>query len=393
MKVLSLFDGISCGYEAFKRAGIPIDVYYASEIDKYAIQISEKNHPDIVHIGDVTKIKGTDYSDIDMLIGGSPCQGFSFAGKQLNFSDPRSKLFFEFVRILRECRPRYFLLENVRMKKEYQDVISAELGVSPIMINSALVSAQNRVRLYWTNIPNVGQPKDRHIRLKDIIINADTERDKSLCIDTSYYKGTTLPHYFSKHVRQLVAIAPEATKRGYCEIEEGECCDFTQIGNKICRGRKMTEKSNCLTTSFDFRQLVKCGAIRGRYQEYNRSEESRLPTTQMLELRKDEKTNTLTTVQKDNVLCKQLPHGSNRGFVKTLEKSPSMTISSWEQNNLVSTDYQYWRKLTPVECERLQTLPDNYTGGVSNSQRYKCLGNGWTVDVIAHIFSYIKEYE
>lgn len=169
MKILSLFDGISCWYVALERAGIKIDKYYASEIDKYAIEISKKNHPDIIHIGDVCNVNWADYKWIDLLIWGSPCQWFSVAGKMLNFEDPRSKLFFEFVRILKECQPKYFLLENVKMKKEWQDIISSALWVQPIEINSSLVSAQNRRRLYRTNIPNVSQPKDKWILLKDIL--------------------------------------------------------------------------------------------------------------------------------------------------------------------------------------------------------------------------------
>ena len=147
MNILSLFDGCSMAYQALKAAGLPITNYYASEIDKYSGQVSRKNFPNIIHLGDVCEVKGDALPDIDLLIGGSPCQGFSFAGKQLNFEDPRSKLFFEFVRLLGETRPRWFLLENVRMKKEHQDVITSYLGVEPIMINSTLVSAQNRVRL------------------------------------------------------------------------------------------------------------------------------------------------------------------------------------------------------------------------------------------------------
>jgi len=156
MNVLSLFDGISCGQVALHRAGIEVDKYYASEIEKYAIQITQKNYPNTIQLGDVTQIKGI--KDIDLLIGGSPCQGFSKAGKQLNFVDPRSRLFFEYVRILNEVKPKYFLLENVIMKQEYQDIISKYLGVEPIEINSALVTAQNRKRLYWTNIPGIQQP-------------------------------------------------------------------------------------------------------------------------------------------------------------------------------------------------------------------------------------------
>lgn len=169
MKILSLFDGMACGYEALQRAWIAIDKYYASEIDKYAIQIAQKNHPDIIQIWDVTQIKWEDYQDIDLIIGWSPCQWFSMAWKMLNFNDPRSKLFFEFVRLVKEIKPKYFLLENVKMKKEFQEVITEYLGVEPIEINSALLSAQNRKRLYWTNIKWITQPEDKGIFLKHIL--------------------------------------------------------------------------------------------------------------------------------------------------------------------------------------------------------------------------------
>lgn len=166
MRVLSLFDGMSCGQIALERAGIQVSEYYASEIDKHAIAVTKGNYPNTIHIGDVSNVKMT---QVDLLLGGSPCQGFSFAGKQLNFNDTRSKLFFEFVRILKEVKPKYFLLENVNMKKEFQDVISKALGVEPTIINSKLVSAQNRVRLYWTNIPDVDIPADKGVKLSDIL--------------------------------------------------------------------------------------------------------------------------------------------------------------------------------------------------------------------------------
>lgn len=170
MKILSLFDWIACWYEALQRAWIHIDKYYASEIDKYAIQIAKKNHSDIIEIWSVEEIQWKDFSDVDMIIWWSPCQWFSRAWKMLNFEDPRSKLFFEFVRLVKEIKPKYFLLENVKMKKEYEDIISEQLGVKPIEINSALVSGQNRKRLYRTNIEWVEQPKDKWIYLKDILI-------------------------------------------------------------------------------------------------------------------------------------------------------------------------------------------------------------------------------
>jgi len=308
---------MSCGQIALNNLGIKVDNYYASEVDKYAMQIAKKNFPNITHIGDVTKVIGSELPKIDLLIGGSPCQGFSFAGKQLNFDDPRSALFFEFVRLLKECKPKYFMLENVRMKQEFQDVISEHLGVKPIMINSALVSAQNRVRLYWTNIPNVVQPNDKGIVLNDIIEN--------IVVDTVKDTARNRKHYKELNQKSLCMLATM----------------YKGAGN----------------TGMTLVPQILCGAWRGRYlidgkrQDHKGSVVGK--TEQRLEIRDDGKTNTITTVQKDNVATK--------GGV-------------------------YYRKLTPLECERLQTVPDGYTDGVSNSQRYKMLGNGWTVDVIAHIF-------
>lgn len=178
INILSLFDGISCGQVALERADIKYNRYYASEIDKHAIKVTQHNYPNTIQIGDVTKINLNDLDKIDLLIGGSPCQGFSFSGKQLNFNDPRSKLFFEFVRILKEIKPKYFLLENVVMKKEYQDVISEHLGVEPIKLNSSLTSAQNRIRLYWANF-KITEPKDRKIYLQDILEESDEKLNKA----------------------------------------------------------------------------------------------------------------------------------------------------------------------------------------------------------------------
>lgn len=311
MNVLSLFDGMSCGQLALQRAGVKVENYYASEIDKYAISVALNNFPNTIQMGDVTKVTGTGY--IDCLIGGSPCQGFSFAGKQLNFDDPRSKLFFEFVRILNEIKlenPKVkFLLENVKMKKEFQDVISKELGVEPVEINSELVSAQKRNRLYWTNIPGITKPADKNIKLEDILLNGDVDKDKSYCIDANYFKGTNAKQYLCKSRRQIVWNIPEATKKGYVEVSENQCIDLTFIKSKTRRGRLMLEKSNCLTAT---------------------------------------------------------------------------------KSNFCKVTNDWFRLLTPIECERLQTVPDNYTKGVSETQRYKMLGNGWTVDVVAHIFSYLK---
>ena len=362
MNVLSLFDGMSCGQIALNRLGIKYDNYYAAEIDKYAIEVTKKNFPNTIHLGDVTKVKAADLEPIDLLMGGSPCQGFSFAGKQLNFDDPRSALFFEFVRLLKECKPKYFLLENVRMKKIYQDVITEHLGVEPIMINSSLLSAQSRHRLYWTNIPNVQQPQDKGLVIKDILEDlpfddppnylngnfggrtrgsmvSSVEDDKANCLVASMYKGQ-IPLYIKNPER--LRETPnywqmDVSGKGYASQQD--------------RIRKLEKPSNSLAAGSASIPKVMCGAFRGRYNEEGKTE-------QQLEIRKDEKTNSITTVQKDNVLTK---------------------------------DKMYYRKLTPIECERLQTVPDNYTQGVSNTQRYKMLGNGWTVDVIAHILKNIHE--
>jgi site-specific DNA-cytosine methylase len=341
MNILSCFDGMSCGRIALEKLGIQVDNYYASEIDKHAIQVTKKNYPDTIHVGDVTKVKGSDIPvEIDLLIGGSPCQGFSFAGKNLNFDDPRSKLFFEFVRLLKELKPKYFLLENVRMKQESQDVISEHLGVKPVMINSALVSAQNRVRLYWTNIPVESLPEDKGIVLKDILEDGLVDREKSHCLDANYFKGGNLKSYFEKNRRQLVFSGHY--KNNFRKLTPMECAGTHgyALGHihrpcepKVLCGRIVGRKINPKT---------------GKRDDYNPD----LKTEQRLEPRLDEKSGTLTTVQKDNVVV----------------------------------THPTYRKLTPMECERLQTVPDNYTNHVSNTQRYKMLGNGWTVDVISHIF-------
>lgn len=303
VNVLSLFDGMSCGQIALDQLGIKVDKYFAAEIDPYAIKVAKANYPDMVHLGDVRDVTSDRLPKIDLLIGGSPCQGFSFAGKNLNFDDPRSKLFFEYVRLLKECQPKWFLLENVKMKKESEDIITEMLEVSPVEINSNLVSAQNRRRLYWTNIPFEGIPEDRGILLEDILEFGHVDRNKAHCIDANYWKGGNLKSYFEKNRRQLVfdreVNAPKILQRG---------------------------------------------------------------------------------------------GGTNKGGLKALDgKVPSLTSSFYEDNNHIThDDGATFRKLTPTECERLQTVPDGYTSHVSNTQRYKMLGNGWTVEVIKHLLSPLK---
>ena len=280
MNVLSLFDGISCGQIALERAGIKYDNYFASEIDKNAIKVTMANYPDTIQLGDVTKWENWDIPKIDLLIGGSPCQGFSFAGKQLNFKDPRSRLFFEFVNILKTTKPKYFLFENVPMKQWCQDIISEHVGCEPIEINSALVSAQNRVRLYWTNIPNIKKPKDKNIYIKDILEKR---------VDEKYNIGHKI----------------------------GVTINGKNSLNKLrLSKRTLDEKFRCLTAGGQT--------------------------------------------------------GTNAGA--TTIDIPGKIL----------------RKPTETECERAQTLPDGYTNYISMGQRYKAIGNSWTVDVIAHIFEGLK---
>ena len=208
INVLSLFDGISCGHIALDKAGIPINKYYASEIDKYAIKVTNKNYPETINLGDVTTVSGELFTEkIDLLIGGSPCQGFSQAGKMKNFDDPRSKLFWEYVRILQEVKPKYFLLENVVMKQEWQDIISEALGVKPIMIDSSLTSAATRKRLYWTNIPGVGQPEDLGITFGDI-------RERDVQEGSIYYtdKGLDWIRRHEKRTGKTLRIISDSDK-------------------------------------------------------------------------------------------------------------------------------------------------------------------------------------
>ena len=403
VNVLSLFDGMSCGRLALERAGFPVHNYFASEIDKYAIQVARANFPDTVHLGDVTGVKTVDgrlmvenagWIKIDLLIGGSPCQGFSFAGKQLNFEDPRSKLFFEYVRLWKALKPRWFLLENVNMKQEYQDVISDMLGVKPVRINSNLVSAQNRDRLYWTNIPVKSIPKNKHIYLKDILEEGFTDREKSYCIDANYFKGGNLKSYFEKNRRQLVfdfaesetglILAGEADLKGHDYVRrvydpDGKAPTLcaNSGGNlepkilQVPRGRNQggikAEDGKVPTLSGSSWEhnnfVVFAGSFRGRYRVDGVRQDHKMPVAglaeQELEIREDGKTNSLTTVQKDNVA--------------------------------INVEELKWRKLTPVECERLQTVPDGYTAHVSNTQRYRMIGNGWTVDVICHLFEGMRD--
>jgi len=293
INVLSLFDGISCGQVAINRTKLEIDNYYASEICPDAITVTQERYPYTIQLGNVEHVMANLIDKpIDLLIGGSPCQGFSMAGKRLNFNDPRSKLFFEFVRLLEEIEPTYFLLENVKMNKESRDIITNILGVEPIEINSSLVSAQNRIRYYWTNIPDVEQPKDKGILLRDII-DLDAKRK---WVDTeniqSYRMGKNYIQY-------------DLTGKSYNSQDQR---------GYFLNGKHGTVPSHAAKSKVKFAQL-------------------------------DGWT------------------GKNHPF--------------------------HIGMLSAKEVERLQTLPDDYTkvDGLSDSNRMSLIGNGWTVDVIAHILS------
>lgn len=365
MNVLSIFDGISCGQIALERAGINVDNYFASEIDPYAIKITMKNYPKTIQLGSITDWRKWDIPKPDIIMGGSPCQGFSFAGKGLNFDDPRSKLFFTFYEILKHYNPEYFLLENVIMKAQSNDVISSMLGelypefikqgqlfkagrLEPIIINSARVSAQNRKRLYWSNIKGIVQPEDKGILLKDILESGETDRHKSLCLDANYYKGGSEKNYKEKKRRRLVMSQSE---RRLMVKSKYKCDNPTPIE---------TPKHPCLNPQAG-------GITRGIGISF----------------------------------CKQIGESGLSGKdsinrVYSVDfKGPTLTaIYGGHQEPKISEDNIYWRKLTCLECERLQTVPDGYSAGVSNSRRYHALGNGWTVDVIAYIFSFLpKEYK
>lgn len=381
--VLNLFDGMSCGQLALERAGIKYDNYYASEIDQYAIKIALKNYPDTIQLGDITSLKTDRLPPIDLLMGGSPCQSFSVAGDQTGFKG-KSGLFWEFVRIFNEVKPKWFLLENVKMKKEWRDIISRELGVEPILINSALVSAQNRQRYYWTNITDK-QPRDKDIKLCDILEDGIVDRDKSFCLDASYFKGSNnMRSYVEFKSRQIVFTErrTEDAKVIRKKFRQAYKIDWSPRRAKELVPRE-DDKVNCLTTSLTKEHIL------AEMPEKSQTILSSMHKENVKSMLKRKKKGLLVVGQaedlKGNDILKRVYHPEG--------KSPTVTANqggNQEPKVAVSIDDLTYRKLTPIECERLQTVPDNYTEGVSNTQRYRMIGNGWTVDVIAHILKHIN---
>jgi DNA-cytosine methyltransferase len=503
INVLSLFDGISGAYEALIKCGIPIGKYYASEIDKNAIAISKYNHPDIIHIGDVTKIKGEDYKSVDLLCGGSPCQNLSVSGDRTGLEGEESKLFYEYVRLKNEINPKYFLLENVAsMTKENRNKMSALMGCEPILLNSKILSAQNRERYYWTNINNgkIDQPKDLKIYLKDIIVDGGVDRDKSYCIDASYAKGGGLENYINKGRRQIVinennpiCVAMRGRKNEEGEYiqklefnKEGKTNTITTVGkdNMILLGnlyesggqagrvydiigKSVTQqseggggggkgglyfippkkiigednliplghldKNNCqgyrvydvngksitqtaaggglgkntglyFIPPFNFK-LQRTEQAKQKRKELKQSTGKDHSDFQDKELipRMDGKSVTvMCNMGDENLLFEGIKIDNNEDENNKLIDNISEKYPNLSTEEIIELIKKNIRMLYPIEAERLQTLPDNFTQyginekgekyEISKTQRYRAVGNGFTINIISYILSWNKEW-
>lgn len=506
MNVLSAFDGMSCGQIALNRLGVKVDKYFASEIDKFAIKGTQINFPDTIQLGSIVDVRGADLPKIDLFLAGSPCQGFSNSGKGLNFEDPRSKLFFDFVRVLGELRQVNpdikFLLENVRMKKEWEDTISRILGIQPVCINSALVCAQNRERLYWTNIAmsqrglfddkycTIPQPKDRNIFLKDILqptceveekyyisekalarITRKTysepkvDPDKGGPVNTknqsgqvSFDSGTTFitePRQFGcntlitergkSHSVQVEESGkvPSLTSRSGCEHDNRVvvgCISNNGEVTELKDGKSLCIDANYLKGADNHGQITmvrELGIVdiftitdlkgnqkpdvsksstftAGANSAGHHSDMDLLVHKQVIQINPSKESGGVQPYQQNRIYdingispaltaelggdrqyMIQIPHGFNEGGEVAKDgKCPSITTSSWEQNNLLVRERI--RRLTPLEVCRLQTIPDDHffkdrVQILSDSQIYKQCGNGWTVDAICHILSYLDK--
>ena len=415
MKVLSLFDGISCGMAALERAGIPVEKYVAFEIDKYAIAISQKNYPQIKQRGNVLEGDFTQYKGFDLLIGGSPCTYWSIAkrGRETTCEGLGWTLFQEYVRALKESGCRWFLYENnYSIHKDIKTAISLALGVEPIMINSALVSAQSRKRCYWTNIPGVVQPADRGILLRAILESGVAWREKGYCLRASYYKSSAA-NITGGHFSAPMAAEPlNITADGKAQCLRASCHKDgirNLVGNTV-------DRRTCVAEPVRIGTIENAAADQGhdskQYRVYSPEGKSTTLCAEgggvgaktglyacplwadgaafrgrdsgcAYEIREDGKSNALLAVGHASRLVAMLPDGITKPVYEVRCGQVDIGEKAYPIN--LPDGFYIIRKLTPVECERLQTLPDGYTEGVSATQRYKCLGNGWTVDVIAHI--------
>lgn len=407
MNVLSLFDGMSCGQIALRELGIKVDRYYASEINTHAIRQTQLNFPDTIQLGDVRGVHAKDLPKIDLICGGSPCQGFSFAGKQLNFNDPRSALFFEFVRILDECREINpdvkFLLENVRMKREYEQVISDTLGLKPVMINSALVSAQNRLRLYWSNIrtapdglfevkTDIPQPEDRGLFLRDIL---DDDVDEKYNVSEKTLKNMEEHKQRNKKNGYGFGMDIKRPDNKSCALRVGGdlMCNLITITDRKGKLRPNQDKASCLTIgghgagNHSDMDILIIQRSRGNNKGGKFTDKS--PTL------------SANAWEQNNLVVKRKIHQINRSSESSGKQpcqlnriydddgiSPSLCASHWEHSPLVSCDKTV-RRITPTEAARLQTIPDWYKWECSATQQYTMLGNGWCIEVIKHIFSFL----
>ena len=439
LNILSLFDGMSCGQQALERAGITVDNYFASEIDKYAMQVTMANYPDTKQLGSVVNVNGFDLPKIDLLIGGSPCQSFSFAGKRKGMAtkceteiltlnhylelkadgyefEGQSYLFWEFMRLLNECKPKYFLLENVEMGDKWEKVLSKAIGVNGIHINSSLVSAQNRKRIYWTNIgmqPGglfgdlvsiIEKPKDKGILLKNVL---ESEVDQKYFLSEKALNfvldETRLKKKYTQNGSESEKSLPHLAKS-----QTNWCGDFI-VHNTMPRSSttgkggtgplsRTDGKTYCLDTgNTNAVEIVGLTEVRTQEAKQIRKETGTNPKrAKELILRTDGKIGAILTSQTpDNLVISGTlrTHNDGKGFREVMSGKgatiPARSREDGSGQNIVSISGNI-RRLTPLECERLQTVADNYTNHVSDSQRYKMLGNGWTVDVIAHIFNYLK---
>jgi len=429
MNVLSLFDGMSCGQQALERAGIKVDNYFASEIDKYAIQVTMANYPNTKQLGSVVNVNAADLPKIDLLIGGSPCQSFSFAGKRKGMStkdeqeiltlehylelkaegfefEGQSYLFWEFMRLLNETKPKYFLLENVEMGEKWEKVLSKAIGVNGIHINSALVSAQNRRRIYWTNIgmqPKglfgdlesiIEQPQDKGILLKDIL--QDNPNAKFYLSDKMVQyvsKSGTKNFYYKPEFANIDGKAkPIVTKHIYragatnyiCdEIDEKYFLSDKMINGFLEHNRRHIEEKN--QTGFNWKPTEgnkKAACLRANA--------ALCPTdnTVIVSLFNNKRLNSTIEKHKEDLKYGIMIDSYNQSIHTEKSITISTRVNASSNTHIFEKNLKV-RRLTPIECERLQTIKDNYTNFVSDSQRYKMIGNGWTVDVIAHIFKYI----